>query len=123
MSQHIPNAGYLRPRNFRMARLQLGIEMTARFGDDLKSAYHEPLFLPVSLEAIERHVAHDGSSPFNGFNDIGQARNRCPIRHQNTNTADSSIPFRSTGCRLARVMMSAGRPRIARAGAFTSINS
>ena len=123
MSQHVAGASHLRPWNLRMAGLQFGAEMTSRLGYDLDTPFHQPSFLPVCFKSIESHVRNNAAYAFDCLDDIGQARNERVIRRQNTSRAAASIRFRNAGCRLARVMMSVGRPRIARVVSFTSISS
>src|SRR5262249_2959085 len=81
MPQHVPDARDLRPWNFRMARLQLGAEMTARLRYDLDAPFHQPSLLPVRFEIVERYARNDAANALDSLDDIGQAQNERAIRH------------------------------------------
>src|SRR5215510_8718908 len=50
VAQDVPEASNFRPRDFRVASLQVCCEMAACLRDDFEAALYQPLFLPVSFE-------------------------------------------------------------------------
>src|SRR5262245_52078189 len=96
--------------------------MPARFRNDFDTTLDQPLLLPIGLEGVERHVAHQCGNALAGLDHVGQARDE-GSGHQKTSTAACSMRRRNTGCRLSRVMMSARRPRMAEALSLRSISS
>jgi hypothetical protein len=56
-----------------MPRFDVLRPLTAGFRDDLNAAFHQPLFLPILIEGLQRNVAHHGSDPLDCLDDVGQA--------------------------------------------------
>jgi hypothetical protein len=71
--EHVADGRHLRPRDVRMPRFYVLRQLTAGFRDDLNAAFHQPLFLPILIEGLQRNVAHHGTDPLDCLDDVGQA--------------------------------------------------
>ena len=103
-----------------MPGLQLVAQVPAGLGNDLESSLHKPSLTPVVLESIKRDACRFIANVLDCLDDIGEPRNE--RRQYNTRNAEASIRSRKTGCKLARVMISALHSRILAVNFFTSIS-
>ena len=74
VAEHIADACYLRPWNFRVPGFQLVGQMPAGLGNDFDAAFHQPALAPVSLESIERHAFRLAADVLDRLEDVGEAR-------------------------------------------------
>jgi hypothetical protein len=79
--QYIADTRHLLPRNVRTTSFQFIRQVAACLGNDIDTAFNEPLRLPLVLENIERHIAEHGTNALNGFNNIRKTQDGRPHRH------------------------------------------
>lgn len=70
----VADARRLRPRGFRVARLQRADQMAVGLGDDVDAAFDPPALPPIGLERIDRHAHPLAADMLDRLDDVGKAR-------------------------------------------------
>jgi len=91
VAQDIADACYFRPRNCRMACLEIVAKMSACFGNDLDAALDQSALALFRFERRKRDPGHFGLNQLDRFNDVSQARRGGALNHQNTWSAEASM--------------------------------
>src|SRR5574340_1343197 len=98
--QHVADAHNLRPRDVRVARLELWRNTAGRFGNDLNAALNAVTEKPIRAEVVERLASRGLLHAFDRIENGAKGRVDEPLR-QKTRSAEASIFSRSSGSRLS----------------------
>ena len=70
VTEHIADAGYLRPWDIRVSGFELIGQTAAGLGYDLHTAFNQPLSLPIGFEGLELGVSKRLTDPLDRFDDV-----------------------------------------------------
>jgi hypothetical protein len=81
VAQYITVPRNFLPRDLRIARLQHIRKVTTGFGNDLNTAFDEPLALLIIFECFERHIRQHAIYAFDRLDDVRQTRDERAFHH------------------------------------------
>jgi hypothetical protein len=70
VTQYVADPRNFLPGDLRIARFQIIRKMTTGFGNNLNTAFNEPLSLPIVFECFERHIRQYAIDAFDRLDDV-----------------------------------------------------